>query len=365
MESAAPAFTQFNDLASEQVGGNIIFATDDWFATAENLLKANKAEWRETEFTEFGKWMDGWESRRKRIPGHDWCIVQLGAAGVIEGVDVDTSYFSGNYTPCMSIQAACLTEGPPSRTGDRMGTKATEREFQLAEKLGSEHWTTLVERRELKPGYPETCHNYFSVSSKERWTHVRLNMFPDGGIARLRVYGRVVPDWSTIKSDQQLDLLAMLNGGVCTGYSNAHYGHARNITNPGRARIMAEGWETARRLDRPAILEADVNGVLIVPGCEWATFELGHTGKIKKIEIDTNHFKGNFPDSCLIEGCLVKNAKQPSEEDWKVLLPPQKLEAHKQHYYTDVNDIGTVSHVKVTMAPDGGISRLRLWGYKQ
>ncbi|KAJ8316816.1 hypothetical protein KUTeg_004720 [Tegillarca granosa] len=228
-----PKFTELNDLVAEKVGGEICFSTDDWFAVAENLLKANDAEFKAGVFTEYGKWMDGWETRRKRKPGHDWCIIQLAL---------------------------------PKRKS-YMGTAATYKEFTEIAPLKSENWEEIVPRSALQPGYKTSCHNFFEIKSGKRWTHLRLNMYPDGGIARFRVYGRAAPDWSKISSDQLIDLVAMENGGICIGYSNVHFGHARNLIQPGRSETMADGWETAR-----------------------------------KIEIDTNHFKGNYPDSCRIEG---------------------------------------------------------------
>ncbi|KAK2157115.1 hypothetical protein LSH36_198g04010 [Paralvinella palmiformis] len=299
-----PSFTELNDLISSKIGGKVIFSTDDWFATAENLIKAEEAVFEPASFTDFGKWMDGWETRRKRIPGHDWCIIQLGAAGIIHGVDIDTSHFTGNYAPKVSIQAANIYQDLPARRGDRMGQGQNMEERKMIDKLKSE----------------------------------------------------------------VIDLAAMLNGGICLAYSNAHFGHPKNMIGPGRSKFMRDGWETARRLDRPAVLQADANGILQVPGSEWAVFKLGHPGVITKVEIDTNHFKGNFPDSCWIEVC---RSDDPSFDvprtGWKTLLPAKKLSAHNIHYFTgnQLRSSGTVTHARIFMAPDGGISRVRLWGNKQ
>ncbi|XP_061563421.1 allantoicase [Cololabis saira] len=367
-----PDFLQFNDLTCETVGGKVIFATDEWFAPAKNLLKKEPPEFIVSAFTEFGKWMDGWETRRKRIPGHDWCIIQLGVPGLICGIDVDTSFFTGNHSPHISIQAGCL-ESLPTFTleGDRTGMSASNSEMAAVATLCSEEWPELVGMSKLEPGYLDCCHNYFKVNFKRRVTHLRLNMYPDGGIARLRVYGVGQRDWSSISSDQQVDLVAQSNGGVCLGYSNAHFGHPRNMIGFGRGVNMGDGWETARRLDRPKELKVDGQGILQVPGSEWAVFRLGHVGLISSVEVDTNHFKGNFPDSCRIEACLLN----PEEEDqsvrtkwssvkWEVLLPPQKLRPHHRHHYSkaDLTMTHLVSHVRLVIAPDGGVSRLRLWG---
>ncbi|KAF7231086.1 allantoicase [Nothobranchius furzeri] len=369
---ADPDFLQFNDLCCESVGGKVVFATDEWFAPASNLLKRESPQFIASAFTEFGKWMDGWETRRKRIPGHDWCIIQLGVPGRIFGFDVDTSFFTGNHSPHVSIQAGCL--GPLSTFTpgeDRTGMAATEGQMAAVAKLGSEAWPELVGVSQLRPGYSDCCHNYFKVNFNGRVTHLRLNMYPDGGIARLRVYGVGLRDWSSVPTNQQVDLVALTNGGVCLGYSDGHFGHPRNMIGIGQAANMADGWETARRLDRPKELKTDHQGILQVPGWEWAVFRLGHPGIISSIEVDTNHFKGNFPDSCRIEACLLS----PEEESqcittrwnsgkWKLLLPPQKLRSHRRHCYATSDLIldQPVSHVRFIIAPDGGVSRLRLWG---
>ncbi|XP_020372409.1 allantoicase [Rhincodon typus] len=370
-----PDFVQLNDLACETTGAKILFATDDWFAAAENLLKREAPQWKAEDFTNFGKWMDGWETRRKRISGHDWCIIKLGVPGIIHGFDVDTSYFTGNYAPRISIAAANLnadeTPDLPPR-GEKIGTAASEKEFEAVGKLQSEFWTVLVPMTILQPGYVDTCHNYFPAQKLERWTHIRLNMYPDGGIARLRVYGTGHRDWLSVSPKQEIDLVAMTNGGVCLGYSDAHFGHPKNIIGIGRSNVMSDGWETARRLDRPTILKVDDQGILQVPGCEWAVFRLGHPGVITHIDIDTSHFKGNFPDSCKIEGCSI-TAEEEKERiatkwkdccglKWKLVLPVTKLKPHQQHSYsTEMKD--TLTHVRLTIKPDGGISRMRLLGY--
>lgn len=367
-----PDFLQFNNLACETAGGKVIFATDEWFAPARNLLKRDPPEFIASAFTEYGKWMDGWETRRKRIPGYDWCIVQLGVHGIIHGLDVDTSFFTGNYAPSCSVQAACLDELlEMTLDGDRTGMAASQSQFEAVAKLNSDSWEELVPVSELKPGYSDSCHNYFPVTFHGRVTHLRLNMYPDGGIARLKVYGVGQKDWSAMSTQGQADLVALVNGGVCLGYSDAHFGHPRNMIGLGRADNMGDGWETARRLDRPRELKVDEGGILQVPGFEWAVFRLGHPGVISNVEIDTNHFKGNFPDSCKIEACYLG----PEEEErcvsskwsfgkWQVLLSPQKLQAHHRHFYSgdSLALTGPVSHVRVVIAPDGGVSRLRLWG---
>ncbi|XP_078503988.1 putative inactive allantoicase isoform X1 [Lissotriton helveticus] len=375
-----PDFVQLNDLATETVGGKVLFATDDFFAPAENLLKRQAPEFNVDLFTEYGKWMDGWETRRKRISGHDWCIIQLGIPGVIHGFDVDTRFFIGNYTPRISVQAANLNQGEVptfSERNNRMGTAFSEEDLETVNKLKSDSWTLLLPMVQLKAGNPETNHNYFPVSSQQRWTHIRLNMYPDGGIARFRIYGVAERDWSEIGTNDLVDLVAMVNGGVCLGFSNAHFGHPRNLIGIRRANDMGDGWETARRLDRPSILKTNDKGILQVPGSEWTIFRLGHSGVITYIEIDTNHFKGNFPDSCKIDACVLNSQEEKektlqkwskmNEGKWKPLLSLIKLSPHKRHFFdeTTLESRDVVTHVRLTMAPDGGISRMRLWGFNR
>ncbi|KAM9316419.1 putative inactive allantoicase [Gastrophryne carolinensis] len=377
-QECVPEFVQMNNLVCQSVEGKVLFATDDWFAAAENLLKKSDPEFKVGLFTDYGKWMDGWETRRKRIPGHDWCIIELGVPGVIHGFHVDTRFFTGNYAPRISVQAACLHPEkatlPPR--GERIGSAASEEDYKAVNQLKSEKWDYLLQMTALKPGYQETCHNYFQVSSGKRWTHVRLNIFPDGGIARFKVYGVGQRDWSLCEVNAMEDLLSMANGGVCLGFSDAHYGHPRNLIGIGRAADMGDGWETARRIDRPPVLKCDSNGILLIPGNEWTVFRLGHSGLITHIEIDTNHFKGNSPNSCKIDAAVLT----PKEEEelakknwlekkldykWKTLLPVTLLQPHKRHFIdgTSLSLQEVVTHVKITIAPDGGLSRVRLSGY--
>jgi len=368
--TSVPAWTELNNLTSSSLGGEVLFSTDDWFAAAEMLLSDEEPQWREG-FTEQGKWMDGWETRRKRIPGHDWCIIKLGLPGIISGVELDTSFFTGNYAPRASVQAAWLDESPvlEHRPGGA-GKAASKDQIAAAEKIESDRWKTIVDMSSLGAGYKDTCHTYFTVKDQGPFTHIRLNIFPDGGVARLRVYGVCVP--SLPDSEYSLvDLVSASMGGVCIGYSDAHYGHPRNIIKTGRGKDMGDGWETARRLDRPPVLHADDAGILQVPGNEWAAFKLGLAGFVRAVEVDTNHFKGNYPDSVVIEAATIddqddKDAllRENSEDKWKVLLPACKLSAHKQHYfpmemlaYTD-----RITHIRVRMFPDGGISRIGILG---
>lgn len=358
-----PAFAELNEFASLSAGGSVVFATDDFFAPCENMLNDSEPIFIADKYTEFGKWMDGWETRRKRIPGHDWCILKLATKCVIRGLLVDTAFFTGNYAPKYSIQAARLTpeeEALLSRRDTQMGSACSECDLERVKQLRSDKWEEIVPITALRPGFEESRMNYQKVLSDESWTHIRLNIYPDGGIARLRVYGEAKPE--APPHDQLVDLASMLSGTTCLGYSNAHYGHPRNIIKPNNGETMADGWETARRLDRPEVLEAKDDGTLKVLGEEWAVFKLGFCGTIKEICVDTTHFKGNFPDSIKLEGALLNEQWSEGKPcHWYNILNPSKLSANKEHWFSCNSDV--ISHIRVTIAPDGGISRIKTFGH--
>ncbi|OQR90848.1 allantoicase [Thraustotheca clavata] len=362
-----PSFTTLTCLSTK---GHVLFATDEWFASADNLLLTSPPVFIPEKFTDFGKWMDGWETRRKRIPGHDWCVIKLGLRGKIAGIDIDTAFFTGNNAPRVSIQAACLPEGKGQElTRERqMGTCASSSESEAIEKLGSESWHEILPRTELNPGYEESRHHYFEIANDQVWTHLRVNIFPDGGIARLKVYGIVSVDWDKVPADASVDLVAAANGGTIITYSDAHFGEPKNLLMPGRGINMGDGWETARKKTRPAILTADEKGLLTVPGKDWVIIQLGHIGIIDRIEIDTHHFKGNYPESCFIEGRFHQGQASTLNEQtqWRPLLPRTKLGPDAQHYFGKDQLVPgeAINHVRLTIYPDGGISRLRIWGRK-
>jgi allantoicase len=319
-------FSKMTDLASARVGGKAIRANDEFFAPKENLLKAGRGVFIPDKYTERGKWMDGWETRRKRVAGYDWCIIKLGIPGVIRGVDIDTNYFLGNHPPFASIEACA-------------GTGAS---------LRSAQWTEILSKSSLGPG----SQNIYPIKNEGRWTHIRLNIYPDGGVARLRVFGEAAPDWKKLKQKALVDLAAVELGGRIEATSDRFFGSPENLLMPGRALTMGDGWETKRRRG---------------PGYDWAVIRLGHAGTIAKIEVDTNHFKGNFPDTCSIDACLAPGGTiDPANIDalpWKELLKQTKLQAHKRHLFTtQLKKCGSVTHVRLNIFPDGGVSRLRVWG---
>lgn len=322
-------FEQYINLADDKLGAEAIYATDDFFADKSRLLRSEAPEWKDDVYDDNGKWMDGWESRRKRGEGYDYCVIRLGLAGTIAGVDIDTSFFTGNFPPSASIDACYSPDGDP--------TDVTQ-------------WQEILPSMSLQGDH----HHLEEITSEEVFTHLRLNIYPDGGVARLRVYGRPCVDWDRIDPQQQVDLAAVENGGRALACSDEHYGNKSNILGPGRGENMGDGWETARRR---------------TPGNDWVIVALGNAGKVDRVVVDTAHFKGNFPDSCSIQAAYVKGGTDDQVATqslfWRELLPAQKLKAHDIHEFTsEVNDLGAITHVRLNIFPDGGISRLRLFGTK-
>jgi len=314
--------------------------------------------------------MDGWETRRKRIAGHDWCIVKLGFEGRIAALHFDTAFFSGNQAPAVSVQAARLDDSLKLVRRSEMGTACTQEELKLANELGSESWDDILPIHQLKPGHPDTRHHVFRVSSPKSFTHLRVNIFPDGGIARMHVYGTVERDWSKHDTSQMIDLVRVDNGGrALRGFTDAHYGRPSNLIALGRAPTMKYGWETRRNPDRPAIFQVGPDGHLILPGKHACILRLGHVGRIDNVEVDTNWFKGNFPESVVIEGLNSTESDDAfadpwADKPWFTIVPRSKLSAHQQHIFTHIeNSANPVSHLRITMFPDGGISRIRCNGF--
>lgn len=324
-----PNFTELIDLAAERLGGKILYATDDFFAEKENLIKAGRGIFIPDKYTDRGKWMDGWESRRKRTPGHDWCILQLAVPGEIHGVDIDTNHFLGNHPPFASIDAAHFAEAT------------------LPWDLQNENleWTKVLAKSPLAPG----SQNFYSINNSQTWTHLKLHIYPDGGVARLKVYGKVKKDWTTVDRTQIIDLAAAKNGGKAMACNDMFFSKMDNLIMPGRGKNMGDGWETKRNRTPN--------------NRDWVIIKLGHPGKIKKAIVDTHHFKGNYPDRCSLEGCFTEAEIPDDQSNWTALLPQLKLQAHREHIFEkEILSQEIFSHVRLNIFPDGGISRLRLLG---
>ena len=321
----APAlFTGLVDLASAQLGGVALLSSDDFFADAGRLLLREPAAFDPSTYTDRGKEMDGWESRRKRVPGHDWCIIRLGVPGRIRAVDIDTAHFLGNHAPFASVDACDV---PADTTPDAL--------------RDSTPWTNLFAETPLKRG----SSNVQAVASDRVWTHVRLNMIPDGGIARLRIYGEPAP---TVLSGQ-IDLAAIERGGVPLVASDSFFSPMTNLVLPGESPIMSNGWETRR--SRP-------------PGMDWIILRLGQAGVLSRLTLQTHHFKGNYPDRAAVDALHWPGAppsKLVDHPDWTEILPLSRLRAHDSRDF-ELQGSGPWTHLRLRIVPDGGISRLRAFG---
>ncbi|MBI1198028.1 MAG: allantoicase [Phenylobacterium sp.] len=318
---------QYVDLAQPRLGSEVVFATDDFFADKARLIAPAEPVFIPGKYDDNGKWMDGWESRRKRVAGHDWAIVKLGVPGVIAGFEIDTRHFTGNYPPGALIEVCRSDDEVP---GDDAG------------------WVAATDRLELKGN----DRIYVATDLAGPVTHVKLHIFPDGGVARLRVWGRVDPDWAKVGAEEVVDLLAMGWGGRGIIANDEHFGRVENLTAPGRGVDMGDGWETRRRRE---------------PGHDWAVLELGTFGRIEEVVVDTAHFKGNYPDRCSLQATARAHGTPDQigeqSEGWPVLLPEVKLAADHIHTFREeLNALGPVRYVRLNIYPDGGVSRLRLFG---
>lgn len=319
------------DLANPRLGAKALAASDDFFAEVSRMLNPEPAQFVPGKFDTNGKWMDGWESRRKRVAGHDWALVKLGVKGNIRGFDVDTSHFVGNYPPAVSIEA-CVSDSDDVAL------------------LQAKQWTEVLPATALGPS---SHHIIEAVAGDAVWTHLRVNMYPDGGIARLRVYGLPVGGLENVAADQLVDLIALENGGRPVSWNDASFGSSVTaLLLPGRGVNMGDGWETRRRRE---------------PGNDWCVIELGMPGVVEKIEVDTAFFKGNYPDRCSIQAAYVTGGTDRSATTqsmfWATLLPEQKLQMDAVQLFSEqLSQLGPITHIRFNIFPDGGVSRLRLWG---
>lgn len=337
-------FTELVDLASERLGGSVLWATDDFFAEKENLLKPTEAVFIDGKYTDRGKWMDGWESRRKRhyaessraYPDHDSCIVRLGLPGIVRGVVVDTAHFKGNYPAACSIEGASVEGYPDVAT------------------LLSDHvrWTEILPRSALTGD----AKNRFAVRAAERFTHLRLHIHPDGGVARLRVYGDVVARAGWVGRSQRpelVDLAAVEHGALVVSSSDMFFGSRHNLIMPGRAVNMGDGWETKRSRR---------------PGPDWVVVRLAAEGTIERVLVDTLHFKGNAPDACAMDvtthpTTIATDPDGSKDEIWRPVLARTSLQPHTAHLFErSLLAAGNATHARLRIWPDGGVSRLRLFG---
>ena len=315
------------DLAQPILGSKIVYKTDEFFAKANRIINPNKPVFIENKFDKHGKWMDGWETRRRRNKGYDHLIIRLGKEGRILRVNIDTTYFNGNQPSGASLQACYCKKNIP-------GKKIK--------------WITILNKKKIKPN----SHNIFGIKNRSVFTHVRLNIFPDGGVARLRIFGKIAAEKLPFVK-KIINLSSLLNGASIIACNNEHFGKAENILAPGMGKNMGDGWETKRSRGK---------------NFDWLILKCATAGKINKIQIDTHHFKGNYPDKCSIQAAYL-NGKISSKnivnksKNWKLLLNKVKLHAHKKHNFKNMlMKNKKINYIRINIYPDGGISRIRAFG---
>jgi len=314
------------DLAQSRLGSKIVYKTDEFFAPAKRIINSWTPVFKEGVFDKHGKWMDGWETRRKRTKGHDYLILKLGKPGEIHKVDIDTSYFNGNQPSKVSLDA-CLSK-------KKLPTKNSK-------------WVSILKKKSTKPN----SHHFFNIKNKSIFTHVKLNIYPDGGVARIRIYGNIKINKQFGK--KVINLTSVLNGASPIACNNEHFGRAENILAPGVGKNMGDGWETRRSRGK---------------NFDWLILKCATAGKINKIQIDTHHFKGNYPDKCSLQAAYLNgkiSAKSivNKSKNWKLLLSKVKLHAHKKHNFKNkLMKNKKVNYIKINIYPDGGISRIRVFG---
>lgn len=326
-QQESPAFVERGiDLGDPGLGTKIIECSDDFFADRNRLLNPDPAVFIENKYDDHGKWMDGWETRRRRNNGHDYLIIELGQPAILFGVNIDTSFFTGNFPSAASLEGTyCDTELDDN----------TE-------------WVPLINITELQGD----SHHLIETDNRRVWTHLRFNIFPDGGVARLRLYGRIYCDWDARDRDKVYDLACKLNGGRAIGWNDAHFGHPSNMLSPDNGRNMGDSWETRRRRK---------------PGFDWCVIELGYPCRVEEIIVDTSFFIGNFPDSFSIQAAYIVNMPRQSlitqSIYWEELLPSSKLEMNTENRVkVDNPGIGVINYIRLNIFPDGGVSRLRVLG---
>lgn len=324
------------DLIGKNLGSRILSISDEWFAAAENLTTAAAPIRKPGVFTYAGAWYDGWETRRHNPEPFDYVVFRLGvASGRVKGVEIDTAFFNGNQAPEVAVQGCFASD---------------DREEEIKSKDFAE-WETILPKQECGPSQRHAW--LLPAQTPKAYTHIRLQMFPDGGIARFRLFGSVE---AVLPQDINavFDLAATVNGGVAVKCSDQHFGTKDNLILPGRGVDMGDGWETARS-----------RGEHI----DWTIIKLGIPGVIEKLVVDTAHFRGNFPQKVQIFAAApTKDGKTPEHEDkaaWTEILSPQKTGPDAEHEY--VNELSQVNEktygfVKLVIIPDGGVKRIRVFG---
>lgn len=333
-DSDNPFAGQYTDLLDEKVGGKALSCSDEWFAECANLVLHSDPVFKEGHFVATGQWMDGWESRRSfgradHRSGNrdfDWCIVRLGIPGVVHGVDIETTHFRGNAPEFAALEGAWIDGDPGEDT----------------------RWFDVLDRSPTAAH----SHNFFDVNCEAPCTHLRLKIYPDGGVARLRIYGVARVNRDTFVEGELVDLANVANGGRGLACSDRFYSSPSNLLMPNKGINMGDGWETRRRRDAKN---------------DWNIIKLGLTGTIRKVIIDTAHFKGNFPDTFSLEATMSDRDDITADDiGWHSVIERSPLHADQEHLFIKQIQVApdqSFSHVRLNIYPDGGISRLRIFGF--
>ncbi|KAH3900044.1 probable Allantoicase [Saccharomycodes ludwigii] len=320
------------DIIAERLGGEIVAVSNEWFAKAENLIKPNKPIRDATRFVYQGAWYDGWETRRHNSNEYDYVIFKIGVSSAsIIGCEIDTAFFDGNHAPYISVEALYNTNE---------GKDAVIEE-------NNPGWEEVIGKMECGPSQKQFFLRDNGLTLN-KYTHVKLKMYPDGGIARFRLYGKVIlPELNSDNVNTVTDLCNVCNGAVAIKCSDEHFGTMKNLILPGRGCDMSDGWETKRSR--------------IPNHVDWSIIKLGRkTSYIDHIVVDTAHFRGNFPQSIKVYGALQYNGND--DTNWIELVPQSKTGPDKEHLYQIKKNLA-INYIKLVIIPDGGVKRIRVFGY--
>ncbi|KAF9356626.1 Allantoicase [Mortierella sp. AD094] len=314
---------KYTELASSAKGGKVLEISDELFGEGFHLIKDEPAIEDKNRETANGFWKDGWETRRHNKTTHHTATIKLASPGTIAGFDIDTSFFDGSHPAYASVEACLLVDGVQD----------------------SYEWKEILPKIPLSGN----SHHYYGLkASDDVFTHIKLKMYPDGGIARLRVFGNVSPIFPDEKT--VLNLASLANGARVIKSSDDRYGKPTNIILPTAGLNTRDGWQTRRSREEGHH--------------DWVEIKLGATGILQSIEVDTTHFRGNSPDFVSLDACNSEynDVLYDPEVRWVNLLKKTEVEGDKKNIYALVAHHVSYTHVRLNIFPDGGISRLRVFG---
>ena len=298
------------DLASDRLRGYVLASSDQACTSHVGLLGSNAPNSE-----------GGWRTRRRRDTGHDWAILRLGVPGILESLELETD----DDRPTHILLEGC--SAPHTCPVDKL-----------------KDWETLVSKSVLE----DSSSHRFAITSGKRYTHLRLSIFPDGSITRLRALGHPVPAWMAPGGAPpgSLDLAAVANGAELNDWSDSRSGVPTSLIYPGSRSDKTPGWTTRRRRQS---------------GHEWVTIRLGAAGRVVGVTFDTEGLEGDIPAKVSLEGSSAE--KVPAEGEWQGVLPAVPALPNTEHHFSaEVEDNSDIRWVRLKLHPDGGMTRLRVWG---